>query len=252
MSDSSAFFPSGGKPRVLRVATSGTFTPSDALLGKGGVVTITASGGGGSGALIRIASGVPQSRASGGDAGQRVRRTVVLTGPVTYTVGAGGAARSATGTVPVALSGNNGGDTVVTGILTAKGGLGGYASGNDTVCRGGNGAAGPGVSTCLVNTSSTSVMDARGGAGVDGCNGGGGGAVMPVATYGAIGMTAQDGGGAGLVQGSVTTGTLNGNSADAGTGAGGGAVSIQAGATETINVSSGAGAGGWIEFTWTE
>lgn len=252
MSDSSAFFRSGGKPRVLRVTTSGTFTPSDALLGKGGVVTITASGGAGSGALIRISSGVPQSRASGGDAGQRVRRTVVLTGPVTYTIGAGGAARSATGTSPASLSGNNGGDTVVTGILTAKGGLGGFASSDNTACRGGNGAAGLGMSACLVNTASSSVMDARGGPGIDGCNGGGGGTVQPVGTYGSTGMSAQDGAGAGLILSAVTTGTVNGNNAEAGTGAGGGATSIQAAISENVTCSSGAGAGGWIEFAWTE
>lgn len=244
MSDSSEFFRSGGKPRVLRVTTSGTFTPSAAHLARGGVVTITASGGGGSGALSRLTSGSTPTRLGGSCAGERVRRTVALVGAVSYTVGAGGAARSATGTATANLAGNDGGDTVVTGILTAKGGKGGLST--IAFNKGGDGAGGLGA------VSATSgPVDARGGVGVDGTNGGGGGAVSDL---GVPWMTsARDGGGEGISQYPATVGTiLPGVNATPGTGAGGGAISVVAASSENLTVTSGAGAGGWIEFAWTE
>lgn len=247
MSDSSEFFRSGGKPRVLRVTTSGTFTPSAAHLARGGVVTITYSAGGGSGALNRTTSGSFTVRLGGGSAGERLRRTVTLTGPITYTIGAGGAARSATGTTTANLAGNDGGDTIVSGLPTAKGGQGGVLIGSNSVIRGGDGAGGLGG----MSPSSSGSFDARGGVGVDGTNGGGGGTVIDTNTP--FNLTARDGGGAGVCQLGATVGTvLPGNNAVPGTGAGGGAISVVAASSENLTVNSGAGAGGWIEFAWTE
>ena len=251
MSDSSEFFRGGGKRRIQRFTTSGTFTPSAVHLARGGVTTITYSGGGGSGALNRIAGSITP-RASGGDAGQRIRRTVVLTGPVTHVIGAGGPAVTATGTATVQSSGNDGSDTTVTGLPTAKGGKGGLFSSANTVCRGGNGAGTPGMWGFL----SSSVIDARGGAGVDGSNGGGGGtpdlSVLAGSTY-VFGASAQDGGGAGTVQASLSAGAVVvGNSATPNSGAGGGATAASTAAGVDITASSGAGAAGWIEYEWEE
>lgn len=252
MSDSSSFFPSGGKRRIQRFTTSGTFTPSAVHLARGGVTTITYSGGGGSGALNRLSGGSITPRASGGDAGQRIRRTVVLTGPVTHVIGAGGAALTASGTGTVQAPGFDGSDTTVTGLPTAKGGKGGLLSSANTVCRGGNGAGSPGMWGIL----SSSVVDARGGAGVDGSNGGGGGTpdttVLTGSAY-VFGASAQDGGGAGIAQAGLTAGAVVvGNSATPNSGAGGGATAAATAAGVDITASSGAGAAGWIEYEWEE
>lgn len=247
MSDSSEFFRSGGRERVLRVTTSGTFTPSAAHLAKGGVATVTASGGAGSGALNRAVTGTTHTRLGGGNAGERVRRTVALAGPVSYTIGAGGSARSATGTTTATLAGNDGGDTVITGLFTAKGGKGGATIGTVSVFRGGDGAGGLGA----MSASTSGSNDARGGVGVDGTNGGGGGTVADTNTP--YGITARDGGGDGICQSNATVGTvLPGNNGLPGSGAGGGAISVIAASSENLTVTSGAGAGGWIEFRWVE
>jgi len=87
--------------------TSGTFTPSQALLDAGGVVEVRCVGGGGSGANY--------AAYSGGSSGMDVTRMVQVSGPVTVTIGAGG-------------HNSNGGSTSFGLLLKALGGLKGNSS----------------------------------------------------------------------------------------------------------------------------
>lgn len=132
--------------------TSGTFTPSAALLAAGGRVRIRyiVGGGGGGGT----------TSGGGGGGGQVLKDIVVIvTGPVTVTVGAGGA---------IATAGTNSTfGALATALAGQPGATGATASGGDSP-RGGRGSFGTGGGT-LANTGG------QGGPGIDGFGIGGGG-----------------------------------------------------------------------------
>ncbi|MCX8008274.1 MAG: hypothetical protein N3A54_01065 [Patescibacteria group bacterium] len=100
-------FAAGLTKRQQVFTSSGTFTPSARLLALGGWVEVTCVGGGGGGYIggdIR----------AGGSGGHVVRRIVQVTGPVTVTVGAGGAGGS---------SPQQGGNSSFGTLVSAMGGL---------------------------------------------------------------------------------------------------------------------------------
>ena len=218
----------GGKLRYQEFTSSGTFTPSAALLANGGQVYYELIGGGGSGAISNFSS-------CGGDAGGYKTGVITLTGAETVTIGAGGAAVSGT----VSTAGNAGSASSIGSLVTASGGAGGPLPNAVNNTGGGRGAGGLGVFT----TDTSYVLDARGGIGIDGKAGGGGGTVQ---TYGDWHMRAFDGGGAGAyaAAGNVAATDATANSG----GGGGGAVSAAGGATKT----SGAGGSGWCRIVWFE
>jgi hypothetical protein len=139
--------------------SSGTFTPSSALLIAGGWVEVELVGGGGGGSA-------DSSRGGGG--GQVVKNMVQVTAPVTVTIGAGGG-----WTAP-------GGSSAFGSLVSASGG---YPSGQcgdgsgvgNAPFSGGNGAGGAG-SVGLYNSSGLAYTGAgSGGTGLYGFGGGGGG-----------------------------------------------------------------------------
>lgn len=88
MSNLSQFLSSGGgKLRYQEFTSSGTFTPSAALLANGGECYYELIGGGSSGAVS-----FNTGHASGGNAGAYKTGVITLTGAVAVTIGAGGAA----------------------------------------------------------------------------------------------------------------------------------------------------------------
>lgn len=228
MSNLSEFLGSGGgKLRYQEFTSSGTFTPSAKLLANGGQVYYELIGGGGSGAVSNQSS-------CGGDAGAYVRGVITVTGAVTVTIGAGGAAVSST----VNTAGNPGSASSIGSLVTASGGFGAPLPSSNNNAGGGRGAGGIGFFT----TDTSAVLDARGGVGINGKAGGGGGTVQ---AYGEWHMRAVDGGGAGNYGvGTVTATSAVSNSG----GGGGGAVSSTGGAIKT----SGAGGSGWCRIVWFE
>jgi len=236
MSNLSDFLSSGGgKLRYQAFTSSGTFTPSAALLANGGQCYIEAIGGGGSGG-VQINSTGASASACGGDAGAYICGPVTVSGAVTVTIGAGGTAVSLSG-VTGNTSGNAGGNTTFGALLTAPGGAGGRGDNTGNAGAGGNGAGSIGGYV----TDVTSVLSARGGVGMNGKAGGGGGSAI----YGAVHMRATDGGGGdGLwsAAGGATAGSAVANS-----GAGGGGV-----AGSANSKTSGAGGSGWCRIVWFE
>jgi len=227
MSNLSDFLSSGGgKLRYQEFTSSGTFTPSAALLANGGQCYYELIGGGGSGAISNLSS-------CGGDAGGYKTGVITLTGAGTVTIGAGGAAVSGT----VSTAGNAGSASSIGSLVTASGGTGGPLPNAVNNTGGGRGAGGLGFFT----TDTSNVLDARGGIGIDGKAGGGGGS----ATYGERHMRAFDGGGAGARSAGAVAAT--GATANSG-GGGGGAATTTGGAT----VTSGAGGSGWCRIVWFE
>ena len=242
MSNLSDFLASGGgKLRYQEFTSSGTFTPSAALLANGGQCYIDeAIGGGGSGG-VQINSGAGVASACGGDAGAYICGPVTVSGAVTVTIGAGGTAVSRSG-ISGNTSGNAGGNTTFGALLTAPGGAGGRGDNAGNAGAGGNGAGAIGGYV----TDAASVLSARGGVGVNGKAGGGGGS----ATYGAVHMRATDGGGNGAYLTSVGL-SITAASATANTGGGGGAAAYSAsGSAGTIT--SGAGGSGFLRVCWFE
>lgn len=228
MSNLSDFLSSGGgKLRYQEFTSSGTFTPSAALLANGGQCYYELIGGGSSGASTTTAS------ACGGDAGEYKTGVITVSGPVVVTIGAGGAA--VTGTV--AAAGNAGSDSSIGALVTAAGGIAPPTPSYPYNGGGGKGAGGIGY----FSTDTGLVLDARGGSGVNGKAGGGGGTVP---TYGDWHMRGADGGGNAVWSASVgaTAGSGVANS-----GAGGGA--IGGGASSRT---SGAGGSGWCRIVWFE
>ena len=241
MSNLSDFLASGGgKLRYQEFTSSGTFTPSAALLANGGQCYIEAIGGGGSGG-VQINSGATAASACGGDAGAYVCGPVTVSGPVTVTIGAGGTAVNRSGFTGN-TSGNAGGNTTFGALLTAPGGAGGRGDNAANAGTGGRGA----MSSGGYVTDVASVLSARGGVGTNGKAGGGGGS----ATYGAVHMQATDGGGNGAYL--TTAGSsITAASATANTGGGGGGVAYSAsGSAGTIT--SGAGGSGFLRVCWFE
>lgn len=221
----------GGKLRYQEFTSSGTFTPSAALLANGGQCYYELIGGGSSGAVAHSTF-----HASGGNAGAYKTGVITVTGAVAVTIGAGGAAVVGTSTN---IAGNAGSPSSIGALATAAGGAAPPTpnTGNDGC--GGNGAGGIGYFT----TDTTNTLDARGGAGVNGVAGGGGGS----ATYGALHMRGADGGGNGAysVSGAAATATAGA----ANTGSGGGAASND---FNTGTKTSGAGGSGWCRIVWFE
>ena len=223
----------GGELRFQDFTASGTFTPSAALLAKGGQVYYELIGGGSSGAV-----GYSNAAAIGGDAGVYKTGVITLTGAESVTIGAGGAAVSATATQ---TAGNAGSQSSIGALATAAGGAAPPAPTLASNGGGGRGAGGIGYFT----TDTGYTLDARGGVGVNGLAGGGGGSIT--FNYGHWPMQGCDGGGNGAystggVAATATAGTAN-------TGGGGGGASNN---TSTGTKTSGAGGSGWCRIVWFE
>lgn len=246
---SEQFFLQGGgkKLRFQEFTASGTFTPSAKLLENGGECYALAIGGGASGTALRVTGSTPLGGSIGGDAGEHIEAFVKVTGAVTVTIGAGGAAVSTTGTTNLHAANTAGGDTTFGSLLTAKGGKAytGSFSATPTVGNagfGGRGAGGLGG----FSTDTTNTLDARGGIGIDGKAGGGAGSCN--LSYGEAHMCATDGGGNGANAFGVN---VTASSATANTGAGGGGASVASAGT-TFHATSGAGGSGYLLVAWFE
>lgn len=231
----------GGKLRYQEFLSSGIFTPSSALLTNGGQCFVEAIGGGGSGGVSTNNAG--SAFASGGDAGAYVDALVTVSGAVTVTLGAGGAAASRSGASVGTVNGNVGGDTTFGALLTAKGGLGGKADGGAAYAVGGKGASSLGYFT----TDTTNTLSCRGGTGRNNKAGGGGGAGGASVALQEQHIRGSDGGGNGAA---VSTGSVTAPSGAANSGAGGGAAAGFNANTGTIT--SGAGGSGWVRVSWFE
>lgn len=221
----------GGNLRFQDFTTSGTFTPSAALLAKGGRVYYELIGGGSSGAIGHSGYAAP-----GGDAGTYKTGVITVTGAESVTIGAGGAAVSATATN---TAGNAGSPSSIGALATAAGGIASPAATAAANGGGGRGAGGIGYYT----TDVTFTIDARGGCGVNGLAGGGGGS----ATFGPWHMRGCDGGGNGAYSTGGAAATATAGTANTG-GGGGGASNDAAAGTKT----SGAGGSGWCRIVWFE
>ena len=221
----------GGKLRYEEFTSSGTFTPSAALLAKGGQVYYELIGGGSSGAV-----GISSAAAIGGDAGVYKTGVITLTGAESVTIGAGGAAVSATATN---TAGNAGSQSSIGALATAAGGAAPPAPTLAYNGGGGRGAGGIGYFT----TDTNYTLDARGGVGVNGLAGGGGGST----TYDPWHMRGCDGGGDGAYSPGGAAATATAGTANTG-GGGGGASNDYSTGTKT----SGAGGSGWCRIVWFE
>ena len=223
----------GGELRFQDFTASGTFTPSAALLAKGGQVYYELIGGGSSGAV-----GYSNAAAIGGDAGVYKTGVITLTGAESVTIGAGGAAVSATATQ---TAGNAGSQSSIGALATAAGGAAPPAPTLASNGGGGRGAGGIGYFT----TDTAYTLDARGGVGVNGLAGGGGGAIT--ASNGPWHMQGCDGGGDGAYSTGGAAATATAGTAN--TGGGGGGASNN---TSTGTKTSGAGGSGWCRIVWFE
>ncbi|WP_265281264.1 hypothetical protein [Verminephrobacter aporrectodeae] len=113
---------SGSKLRYQRFTTSGTFSPSAALLEAGGQVFFEAAGGGGGGGSAGIANGYAIISGAGGGSSKK-RGFLTVTGPITIVIGTKGIGGTAS-TFIVGLNGSGGGSTTI-GTVTVAGGKGG-------------------------------------------------------------------------------------------------------------------------------
>ena len=235
MSNLSDFLASGGgKLRYQEFTSSGTFTPSAALLANGGQCYYELIGGGSSGAV-----GHTNAAAIGGDAGVYKTGVITLTGAESVTIGAGGAAVSATGTN---TAGNAGSQSSIGALATAAGGTAPPAPITVNAGCGGRGAGGIGYFT----TDTSYTLDARGGVGVNGLAGGGGGSITN-SNYGPWHMRGCDGGGNGAFSTGGDAATATAGTANTGGGGGGASNDYNTG-TKT----SGAGGSGWCRIVWFE
>lgn len=141
--------PLGGKLQMQLFTANGVFTPSANLIACGGFVQIYLGGGGGGGGGCD-ATGLNICRGCGGGAGGEILSMAAqILAPVAITIGGGGiAGDGATG-----AAGGDGEDTIVTGIVTARGGGGG--NGINTFGTAGKYASGGGSSGAAVGTYST-------------------------------------------------------------------------------------------------
>lgn len=139
MSLMSELFPapsSGGEIKSQRFTANGTFTPSAALLAKGGWVRVRLVAGGGGGGT----GGNNYVPVGGGGGGTR-DAVVQVTGAVSVTVGAGGASGQ-----EIDTAGSNGGNSSFDSLATAVGGGGGAGATFDRGVDGGVGGGGDGAS----------------------------------------------------------------------------------------------------------
>jgi hypothetical protein len=180
---------------TLVFTESGTFVvPSGGI--QGAEVLIVAGGGGGGSSVIGSGGG------GGGGAGGLIHYVSqdFISGTITVTVGAGGAA----GAVDSSAQGSDGGDSSVTGLTTAVGGGGGadeQGSGREGGSGGGGGYAGY---TTVSNGGAATAGQGNVGSGVVGASasgggGGGAGAAGDVNTGSSSGWGGV--GGAGLIYG---------------------------------------------------
>lgn len=110
----------GGMTVKQQVFTSsGTFTPSTALLDAGGMVEVLLVGGGGGGS-----NAVDAFSRTGGSGGEVKRRIVQVESAVTVTIGAGGSSVAAN----VVGNGGAGGTSSFGALVTALGGDGGKSA----------------------------------------------------------------------------------------------------------------------------
>jgi hypothetical protein len=159
-----------GKPvsKEQTFTSSGTFTPSAALLAQGGWVQITVIGGGSAGCGGYTNGASNNIAGDGGNAGQVKIKRVQISAAVTITIGAAGTTDSA-----------QGGTTSFGAYLTANGGTYptyAYAQGyGNPFARGGNGSGGSGSNPVMLAGGSFSLgYSGAGGACTLGFAGGGG------------------------------------------------------------------------------
>lgn len=239
-----AWFQHGaGRAEIVRLTTSGDFTPPDWAR----VLSVTALGGGGSGGSgASGASGLRQGGGGGGGGGlsHAVWRVDDLPGDLVVTLGAGG------------VAGANGGETVVEAagvqLLSALGGGAGQAG----TSGGTGGSAGAGLVGGNPGGAASAIAAAHPGlslicASAAGGGGGGGGLdASNVARSGGAGgeggaLTSPGAGGAGGAgAGSAGSGPTTLMSASGGGGGGGGAAASGAGSGGGAGGGYGAGGGG--------
>jgi len=143
MSNFSTFSPVGSVVKYQEFTSSGTFTPSAALVAQGGYVNIILVGGGGGGG-----SDAKTSYGGGGGGGQVVMRTGKITSAQSITIGAAGTGGGATG--------GTGGTSTVATVCTAQGGRGGQGGNSSGGAGGGSGLNVPttydGTNSILANS----------------------------------------------------------------------------------------------------
>lgn len=181
MSNISQFFGSGGKLRYQEFTSSGTFTPNEKLLANGGQVWVLLVGAGQAGQ-----NGSASFNGRGGNGGSVLVQPFVVAGPVTVSIGAGGAANLANGGNSsfgglVAL----GGATDVSRIGGGAGGAGSYPQGQSGAYGFGGGGSGAAGSTQVQGACGGGK--APGGAGASNSGGGGGGGSVDQSASGAGG-----------------------------------------------------------------
>ncbi|WP_156362534.1 glycine-rich domain-containing protein [Xylophilus sp. Leaf220] len=153
MGSSSDLFASGGKLVIEIITASKVWTPPQALLDKGGVVTAELVGGGGGGGGGAYSSpSVVTGYGGAGAGGWRILRQTIVTAAINAVIGAGGiggAASSVGSQNQTALGtvGQAGGTTTFNGLSApgGGGGGGGYAnssSGTPNVMAGSGGGGG--------------------------------------------------------------------------------------------------------------
>lgn len=206
----------GAKIDRQQFDADGTWTKPSGF-GTNAMALLEAWGGGGSGARYAVGN------AGGGGGGSYVRRWVKLSdlaATIAITLGLGGAARGSD------QVGANGGNTVITGWLTAYGGEGGN---NTNGGAGGNPARAPGAQTGVAGLGGLGNSDTDGAGGVGGGGGGGGGG----GAAGSVGRNSEKGGGGGGGMG-TSSGAAGGTAVEGGNG----------GAASTNGTAPGGGGGG--------
>lgn len=115
---------SGSKLRYQEFASSGTFTPSAALIAAGGQVFFEGAGGGGGGAApYNPGSGTVSEKTGTGGGGSYDYGVLTITSAQTITIGAGGA--GGIYLINTDRNGANGGNTTIGALRTITGGTGG-------------------------------------------------------------------------------------------------------------------------------
>lgn len=264
--------------------SSGTFTPSAALLAKGGFVNIIlvgAGGGGRSGDVSTTSS--PNSGALAGGGGEVVIRTVRVTGAVTVTIGTGGAGGAAV-TASTDTSGNAGaagGNSLFGSLARAYGGAGGDTGSNAALGRGGGSFKISGLTSTTYSSDNntlsyggpvsggntqrptdgwasgssgfvTASFANKGGACfITGAEGGAAGSAGPNGNGAGGGASFGDGGAGGNSASNANASAGTSGAANSGGGGGGGGASVSVTTTRTSGA-GGNGGSGYCLVSWVE
>jgi hypothetical protein len=140
--------------------STGTFTPSAALLAKGGFVNIILVGAGGGARSGSISTtGTPNSNGIAGGGGEVVIKTVKVTGATTVTIGTGGTGGAAV-TASTSTAGNvgtAGGNSTFGTLAKAYGGGGGDTSTSTALGKGGGAYKVAGNTTATYNSDNSTL-----------------------------------------------------------------------------------------------